>query len=53
MQLERAEIFRPAGVVQEALERKYVQRMEQLLAQGWSLDVVLFRVMGIKVADPD
>lgn len=51
--MERAEVFRPEGVVQQNLERKYVVRMEELLAQGWPLDTVLFRVMGIKVADPD
>ena len=27
--------------------------MEQLLAQGWPLETVLFRVMGITVANAD
>lgn len=53
MQLELREVFQPAGVAVKTLERKYVVRMEELLAQGWPLETVLFRVMGVTVANPD
>jgi hypothetical protein len=47
------QVFRPEGIVSQSIGRPYVERMEQLLAQGWPLSTVLFRVMGISVADPD
>lgn len=53
MQLERPEVFRPEGVSQQSVNRVYIERMEQLLQQGWPLETVLFRVMGMTVASPD
>jgi hypothetical protein len=51
VQLERGKVFQPEGVNQSEIDPKYVARMEQLLAQGWDLKTVLFRVLGMKVAD--